>query len=153
MTSTSIRQYKAVISAAIPSDVAHYRRVMAQYAEYPYEGAGTNLTRALWLEKTGWLEVKPMHPIKRYLKDRGWNAKRLAHEAGVKLNTLYKIMSERCGGPVERKVLDYMAANPVTDQVVTPVDIKQWRSAVHKLDGLIQSGRVRNVEIYMEVGS
>ena len=154
MKAKEIRAYQSTIRNGHPADIEYYRNVMAGCEEYPFEGAGsTALSRAIWLDMKGKLALKPMNPIKAYIQARGWNAKTMATAAGVKLNTLYKIMSERCGGPVERKVLAYIAANPVDGKVVVPVDLRDWRQAVRKLDGLIDSGKVRSVEIRLEVGA
>ena len=147
--------YRARIANANERDVAYYRSVMAGYNEYPFELDGsTELARAVWLDMKGLLTRRPMNPIKAYMKDRGWNAKTMASAVGLKLNTFYKVLSDNgCHGS-RQLVLDYMAANPVEQKAVEPVDLHEWLRAVRKLDGMIAAGRVTDIEIHLvEVGA
>jgi len=92
-----------------------------------------------------------MNPIKAYMKDRGWNAKTMATAVGLKLNTFYKVLSDNgCHGS-RQLVLDYMAANPVECRVIEPVDIKDWHRSTRKLDELFELGKVKSVQIHLEV--
>ena len=150
MLTRTIAAYRARIANANERDVAYYRRVMAGYQEYPFELDGsTELARAVWLDMKGLLTRRPMNPIKAYMKDRGWNAKTMASAVGLKINTFYKVLSSRIEGPSVKRVLDYMAANPVAEH--PPVDLHEWRQAVKWVDGQIAAGRVRDIEIRMEV--
>jgi len=168
MTSHSRRQYQATIRSAHPADLAYYRRVLADCTEYPFAGEGsTALSRAVWMEKTGQLEVKPMNKYKRYMKDRGWHAKKFAAEVGVSVNSLYKVMTGRGSGAAERKVRWYMETNPagftrlpsleqlaaeVSPRTDGPVDITRARAVMGWATDMIDSGKVKSIEIRMEVG-
>jgi len=150
MKAKEIRAYQSTIRNGHPADVEYYRKVMAGCEEYPFEGAGsTPLSRAVWLEMKGKLEARQMSKYKRYLVSSGLTAKALAYEIGVSRNTMYYILRGRYDRPATKKVDDYMAAHPISGPV--PVDLRDWRQAVRKLDGLIDSGRVRNIEIRLEV--
>ena len=143
--------YCARIANAKPEDVAYYRRVMAGYEEYPFEQEGsTDLARAVWLDMHGYLENKPMNEIKSYMKRRGWNAKTMATAVGLKINTFYKVLSDRSGEATKQLVVDYVRANPIEAQPPA-VDLHEWRRAVKWVDGQIAAGRVRDIEIRMEV--
>ena len=152
MLTRTIAAYRARIANANERDVAYYRSVMAGYEEYPFELDGsTELARAVWLDMKGLLTRRPMNPIKAYMKDRGWNAKTMATAVGLKLNTFYKVLSDNgCHGS-RQLVLDYMAANPVECRVIEPVDIKDWHRSTRKLDELFELGKVKSVQIHLEV--
>ena len=162
MTSHSRRQYQATIRSAHPADLAYYRRVLADCTEYPFAGEGsTPLSRAVWMEKNGYLEVKPMNKYKRYMKDRGWHAKKFAAEAGVSVNSLYKIMAGTYCGKAEWKVQEYMEKHRLTlDQFAAevgsrtdgPVDITRARAVMGWATDMIDAGKVKSIEIRMEVG-
>jgi len=150
MTIPSRRQYRATIAAANPADVAHYRRVMAGYEEYPYEGeASTPLRRALWLEKIGQLEERPMTDLRRYLKVRGLTARQFADECNESRAVIKKLSAGCYKGAAADRVMAYIAAHPVGGAV----ELNEWRQAVRRLDGLIGSGKVRGIEIRVEVGA
>ncbi len=151
MNAQSKRQYLATIAAANPADVAHYRRVMEQYSEYPYEGiASTPLTRALWLEKTGQLEERPMTELRKYLKARGLTARQFADECKESPAVIKKLSAGCYKGAAADRVMAYVRAHPVEDPALK-VELNEWRRAVRQLDGLIAAGNVRGIEIHVEV--
>ena len=150
MKAKEIRAYQSTIRNGHPADVEYYRKVMAGCEEYPFEGAGsTALSRAIWLDMKGKLEVRQMNKYKRYLVDSGLTAKVLAHKVGISRNTMYYVLRGRYDRPATKLVDDYMATHPISGPV--PVDLRNWRQAVRKLDSLIDSGKVRNIEIRVEV--
>ena len=156
MTSHSRRLYQSTIRSAHRADLAYYRRVMDGCTEYPFAGEGsTALSRAVWMEKNGFLEVKPMNKYKRYMKDRGWHAKKFAAEVGVSVNSLYKIMAGTYRGKAERKVQEYMVDHPhigTVSLVDAAIDAAKARAVMGWATNMIDSGKVKSIEIRMEVG-
>lgn len=155
----SIKCMRATIRAANPADVAHYRRVMANYEEYPYEGEGdTDLARAVWAQMHGQLgdkqEGRMKHDydaaaINRFIERKGWTGRELARRAGVSPDVIYKILSDAypCKGPAVRKVMALMERDqPAVDQQAAGETLR-W------LQGMIEGGKVKSIEIRMEVGA
>ena len=113
------------------------------------------MSRAVWMEKHGYLEVKPMNKYKKYMKDRGWHAKKFAAEVGVSVNSLYKIMAGTYSGKAERKGREYMDDHPPVGTlplIDAAIDAAKARAVMGWATEMIDAGKVKSIEIRMEVG-